>query len=59
MKKKIFTRPVSVTLPDEMFNQIKSTTDKRSIGLSDYIREALQEKLSANKNTLNIITKEK
>jgi len=46
MKKKIYTRPVSVTLPDEMFDQIKAITDQRSIALSDYVREALQEKLN-------------
>ncbi|MGD0279701.1 MAG: ribbon-helix-helix protein, CopG family [Smithella sp.] len=48
MKKKIFTRPVSVTLPDEMFDQIKAITDRRNIGLSDYIREAIQLKLKSN-----------
>ena len=45
MKKRIYTRPVTVTLPDDMFEQIKTLTDQRDIGLSDYIREAIQEKL--------------
>lgn len=45
MKKKLFTRPVSVTLTEEMFNEIKTITDERDIGISDYIREAIQEKL--------------
>ena len=48
MKKKIYTRPVSVTLPDEMFDQVKAITDQRSIGISDYIREAIQQKLKLN-----------
>ena len=51
MKKKIYTRPVSVMLSVDMFDQIKALTDQRSIALSDYIREALQEKLETfNKN---------
>ena len=48
MKKKIYTRPVSVTLPDEMFDQVKAITDQGNIGLSDYIREAIQLKLKSN-----------
>ena len=48
MKKRIYTRPVTVTLPDDMFEQIKTLTDQRDIGLSDYIREAIQEKLGKN-----------
>jgi len=55
MKKKIFTRPVSVMLSEEMFDQIKIITDKENIRFSDYVREALQEKLN-RKNT--IINKE-
>lgn len=50
MKKKLYTRPVSVMLSDEMFEQIKRITDSGEIGISDYIRDAIQEKL-ANKNT--------
>ena len=42
MKKKVYTRPVSVTLPEEMFDQIKAITDKENIGISDYIRKAIQ-----------------
>ncbi len=48
MKKKIFTRPVSVTLPEEMFDQIKAITDKENISLSDYIREAIQMRFKSN-----------
>lgn len=51
MKKKVFTRPVSVVLPDEMFNRIQEITDAGDIGLSDYIREAIQEKL--DRQTIN------
>ena len=47
MKKKLYTRPVSVVVPEEMFDQIKAITDQGNIGLSDYIRKALQEKLAS------------
>ena len=55
MKQKLFTRPISVMLSVDMFDQIKAITDKRNIGFSDFIREAIQEKLN-RKNT--IINKE-
>lgn len=45
MKKKFFTRPVSVSFSDDMFEQIKIITDTKEIGISDYIREAIAEKL--------------
>ena len=48
MKKKIYTRPVSVMLSEEMFNLIKTVTDKGEIGISDYIREAIEEKMTKN-----------
>lgn len=51
MKKKVFTRPVSVVLSDEMFDQVKTITDQGNIGLSDYIRDAIQEKLEIKEAT--------
>ena len=51
MKKKLYTRPLSVTLSEEMFAQIKAITDQEGIALSDYVRAALQEKLNI-KNTI-------
>jgi Arc/MetJ-type ribon-helix-helix transcriptional regulator len=51
MKKKVFTRPVSVTMSDEMFDQVKAITDQGQIGLSDYIRAAIREKL--DRETIN------
>jgi len=46
MKKKIYTRPVSVMLSEEMFDQVKTIADNEEIGISDYVREAIREKLS-------------
>lgn len=48
MKKKVYTRPVSVMLSEDMFNQIKAVTDKGDIGISDYIREAIEDKMTKN-----------
>lgn len=45
MKKRIYSRPVSVTLSDEMFQQIYEIAEKQEISMSEYIREAIQEKL--------------
>jgi len=45
MKKKLYTRPVSVTLSDEMFEQIKTFTDSIDISISDYIRLAIKRSL--------------
>ena len=36
MKKKIYTRPVSVVLSQETFTQIKEITDREDIAISDY-----------------------
>jgi Arc/MetJ-type ribon-helix-helix transcriptional regulator len=54
MKKKLYTRPVSVVLSVEMYQQISELTEQREISVSDYIREALQEKLASEKATTNI-----
>jgi hypothetical protein len=53
MKKKIYTRPVSVVLSQETFNLIEEITDREDIAISDYIREAIQEKLAGdNRKTI-------
>ena len=53
MKKKIYTRPVSVVLSQEAFDQIQEITDREDIAISDYIREAIQEKLDKTKHNNN------
>ena len=54
MKQKMYVRPISVVLSTSMFDQLKAITDKSNIAISDYIREALQEKLANNKSTITI-----
>ena len=49
MKKRIYTRPVSVTLSEEMFEQIKTLTDSVEISISDYIRLAIKRSLDIEK----------
>ncbi len=53
MKKKVYTRPVSMVLSEEMFDQVKTITDHVSIGISDFVREAIREKLTTF-NQINI-----
>ena len=50
MKQKFYVRPISVVLSTSMFDQLKAITDESNIAISDYIREALQEKLKATNN---------
>jgi len=50
MKQKMYVRPISVVLSTSMFDQLKAITDESNIAISDYIREALQEKLAATSN---------
>ena len=45
LKKRIYSRPVSVTLSDEMFKQIYEIAEKQEISMSEYIRVAIEEKL--------------
>ncbi len=53
LKKKIYIRPVSVTLSDDMFKQIYEIAEKEEISMSEYIREAIQEKLASVCDEIN------
>jgi len=53
MKKKIYDRPATIILKSSVFDKIKKITDRDEIGISDFIRSAIDEKLqkvSAEKN---------
>jgi predicted DNA-binding protein len=50
MKKKFYTRPVSIVLSIEMFEQIKAITDQIDISISDFIRNAIKRKLDECNN---------
>jgi len=48
MKRKVFTRPVSVTLSEEAFKQIYEIAEKKETSMSEIIREAIQDRLNKN-----------
>ncbi len=54
MKKKQYTRPVSILLTEEMFDQVETITNEKDIGISDYIREAIKDKLENNGSIINL-----
>lgn len=51
MKKKIFTRSVGVMFTEEMYLRMKEITDQENIGISDFIRDAVQQKLEKETNS--------
>jgi metal-responsive CopG/Arc/MetJ family transcriptional regulator len=53
MKKRIFSRPVSVTLSECMFRQIHEIAEKEEISMSEVIRDSIQEKLDRTNNKYN------
>ena len=53
MKKRIYSRPVSVTLSESMFQQIYEIAEKEEVSMSEVIREAIQEKLDRTNNKYN------
>jgi metal-responsive CopG/Arc/MetJ family transcriptional regulator len=57
LKKRIYSRPVSVTLSDEMFQQVYEIAEKEELSMSEVIRKAIQEKLM--KKNCSSITSER
>jgi hypothetical protein len=51
MKKKLFTRSVGVMFTEEMYLRIKEITDSKDIGISDFIRNAVLQKLEKETNS--------
>jgi len=45
MKKKIYDRPTTIVLKSSIHDKIKKITDRDEIGISDFIRSAIDEKL--------------
>lgn len=45
MKKKLYVRPLSVNFPVEMFQKIHQITEEAETSLSDFVREAVKQKL--------------
>ena len=53
MRMKLYTRPVTLVMTVEMYKQVKTITDQVNIAVSDYIREAIEEKLKRNNNHIS------
>lgn len=53
MKKRIYCRPVSVTLSECMFRRIYEIAETEEVSMSEVIREAIQEKLERTNNEFN------
>jgi hypothetical protein len=47
MKRKRYTRQLAVLVDDEMYRQIKDLTDQEEIGISDFIRDAIERKITS------------
>ena len=46
MKKRNFTRQVSLIVSQETYNQLIEQTNKKEVTVSEWIREAIEERLS-------------
>lgn len=51
MKKKVLTRSVGIMLSEDMYFQIKKNTDEKDISISEFIRDAVQQKLTKETNS--------
>ena len=45
MKKATFTKPMTVSVRPEIYDRIKSITDKREISIADWVRAAIEKAL--------------
>jgi len=45
MLKKRYTRPITITVEDVVYEKMKDITDKDEISISEYIREAINFRL--------------
>lgn len=50
MKKRVFSRPVSVILTPSIFAHIQEITDSMEISVSDYIRMCITEQLQKDQS---------
>ena len=55
MKKKVFTKTMTVTIEEAVFETIKNITDKEEISISEWIREAISRRLEQENINLNSI----
>ena len=48
MRKSQFSRPLSIALPPDHFEQIKQITDDQQISIAQWVREAVAAALTTN-----------
>ena len=48
MRKSQFSRPLSIALPPEHFEEIKRITDKEQISIAHWVRDAVAAALTTN-----------
>jgi len=46
MKKKVFTRPLTIAFSEEVYSQIKGITEKSGISMGEWVRGAIEKALS-------------
>ena len=46
MKKKVFTRPLTIAFSEEVYSQIKGITEKSGISMGEWVRAAIEKALS-------------
>ncbi len=49
MRKKLFVKQVGITLTEEMYDQLIDQTNTKEVTISEWIREAIDAKLSSGK----------
>ena len=49
MRKRNFTRQVGLILAEETYNQLVEETDRKEVTISEWIRGAIEEKLTVTK----------
>ncbi len=49
MKKAIFTKSLTISVPPEQYKQVKQITDEQCISMGEWVREAVEAALINNK----------
>ena len=45
MRKRVFTTPITVIISQELHQQLQELTDQENISLSEWVRDAINQKL--------------
>ena len=46
MRKRVYVKPIGIMVSEEMYGNIIDLSDKKEVSISDYVRSALESKLS-------------